>query len=270
MNTTKMLLKKCAPVILSVAGCSLLTSCDSNLDLSHGDESNFILDDRYNKNVLEADSAAVADFPAALLSGEVVKTDGTSDDVALDITANSAGQFIIDNFRYFFNSGSSEFRDVESTRKDLAVIVRSATHEIVKADFEEAIASIQSSSNGIGSLREALLTDGGVTDNNFVNFSDEEVRIILNAIRSLGYTAEIDEATKRFIVLSSQTYSLESTSTNQLLLDEQKITGTVEVTRVWQTLSFRPRSGEYTVIINNGGYTDIETGGTFEVQLNTL
>ncbi len=29
MNTTKLLLKKCAPVILSLAGCSLLSNCDS-------------------------------------------------------------------------------------------------------------------------------------------------------------------------------------------------------------------------------------------------
>ncbi len=32
MNTTKLLLKICAPVILSVAGCSLLSSCDSSGD----------------------------------------------------------------------------------------------------------------------------------------------------------------------------------------------------------------------------------------------
>lgn len=279
MNTTTTFLKKSSQTVMIVASCLHLSHCDSSKDLTEASNANnFEAQARYNVAALEAAPGDVIAFPPTLKSGEAVKFSGfLEEEDNIDETVRSSGQIFSGNFRYNFTNRAAGFRDVEDLSRDEALILRSSDHTIEGSVLEAALKDMQNSSGGIGSLRQALLVDQTTTDLGLVAFTNDEVLVILNAIRSLGHIAKIEDGTLLFIVLSDQEYRLTATSTNQLLIDERKITGTVEQTKFWKKLIFTSEvneegedtGGEYTIEVVDVEFTEVSTG-TFEIQLNSL
>ena len=279
MNTTKTFLRKSSQIVIAVAVSLQLSQCDSSTDLTVNPNANFDVDNRYIKDDLDANLGATVAFPASLLSGEeVILEDFIDADENIESQVRSSGQVFIENFRFNFSKRSVALRDISVTRNDEAIIYRSSDHLIEDdGEFVSALAKLQQTSTGIDSLKQALLIDQTITEGGLVGFTNDEVRVILNAIKSQGHTAEIEDESRFFRVLTDQHYRLTATSSNQLLVDEQKITGNVLMTKFWRQLLFEsefdengnPVSDEWTIILGDSLSSDIILG-TFEIQLNSL
>ncbi len=137
--------------------------------------------------------------------------------------------------------------------------------------------TLRESGNGSGSLAEALTIDASKlsTELNLTYFTQEQRGTIRDAIRSLGYIVKDD-----FDVLGNQYIYFYANSTNQLLVDENKITGEIVIVKTWQNLFFKydtitTDDDEPTIVsdeyeISLGEAEEQTIIGTFEIQLNSL
>jgi hypothetical protein len=286
MKTTTTFIQKTSKTVMIAAVCLQLTQCDSSTDLTFNPNASFIDAKRYDEAALDANLGETASMPNFLVSGdrfiidsltfvEEITIDGEIIDNDINVVVNSSGQLVIDNFRFNYNKPSV-------SDNTIAFVIRSDDHAIGEGedDLVTALLRLRDTSFGSGSLAEALEVDPNDVGDGLVSLTETQVKTIQNAIQSLGYVCDDD-----LRVLGEQYYSFEADSTNQLLVDEKKITGTVEITKVWRELIF-----EYVTTITiddilNGGEGTVDGGeyklklggaieevneGTFEIQVNTL
>jgi len=284
MKILKTFFNKTGVTVLSAGICLGLSQCDSSQDLTFNPEEDFLEINRFNTSDIEGDLAKVVGMPDFLVSGDRVIVEITTpaspgltsnDELIendIDVTINSAGQALIGNFRFNYDTL------IDSDPED-SFLFRSDDHKVGEGEDKlvQRLLLLRDSSSGSGSLAEALEIDPNDVGDGFVTLTPAEQRTIENAIRSLGYI--VDDNLR---VLGDQFITFQATSTNQLLLDEGKITGEVAVTRVWRSLLFQfvtvtdgsniddpvVVTSEYKLILG-GETTEIDLG-TFEINLNSL
>ncbi|MFT5634298.1 MAG: hypothetical protein ACI9SQ_002030 [Rubritalea sp.] len=283
MNTTKTFLRKSSQIVIAVAVSLQLSQCDSSTDLTFNPNANFDVDNRYNKDELDANLGGLVEMPSFLASGDRITVEAftsggggliidgeiITDDI--DSIVRSSGQTFIGNFRYNYN-------DRFDTEDNVAFLIRSEDHVIGEDNnFVESLLQLRDTSNGGGSLAQALTVDPNDVGDGLVTLTQENFATIQNAIRSLGYVVD-----DNWRVLTDQFYTFEASSTNQLLVDENKISGDVFIVKTWRSLLFEyvtittiddneptVQGGEYKITL--GDFIDTETDeGVFEIQLNSL
>lgn len=286
MNTTTTILKKSGQAVIIAAACLQFSQCDSGTNQTFNPDATFILGTRYDKEALEGELTELVDMPDFLLSGDriiidqttavsVIPINGELIEEDVDTEVRSSGQIFIGNFRFNYNNrfGSDD---------NVGFLIRSDDHAIGEGedDFVSSLLQLRDTSFGNGSLAEALIVDPNDVGDGLVSLTETQVKTIQNAIRSLGYTVDDD-----LRVLGEQFYSFEADSTNQLLVDENKITGNVAITKVWRSLIFEFETvttiddllngnegtvvgGEYKITL--GGSLSETDDGTFEIQLKSL
>ncbi len=286
MNTTTLFFKKSSKTVMIAAACLQLSQCDSGRDLTYNPDSTFSIAQRYDAAVLDTNAGAVADMPKFLFAGDKIKivtttldngrtTEGDPFDDNADTSVKSSGQIVFDNFRF-------NYSDTLGNDPDLAFLSRSGVHTVGGGNDKlvDGLLKLRDTSFGNGSLAQALEVDLDEISNGLVPFTDSEALVIRNSVRSLGYIID-DE----YEVLADVYYEFEPNSTNQLLVDEKKITGTIKIYKVWRSLIFEYKvvidsifddiddavlsSKEFKIILSP--VTSLETSeGTFEIELNSL
>ena len=191
MNTTKTFLRKSSQIVIAVAVSLQLTQCDSSTDLTVNPNANFDLDNRYNKDELDANLSRPADLPKFLVSGDRIIIDALELEDDVDTIVRSTGQVFLGDFRFNYNSRFGS-EDNEGS------LVRSDDHAVIDADDSgnllSSLLTLRDSGNGSGSLAEALTIDASKlsTELNLTYFTQEQRGTIRDAIRSLGYIVKDD------------------------------------------------------------------------------
>jgi len=245
----------------------ILSSCDTSFN---GGEDIVLTETSRGFSIFELESnpTAIASFPNSLLQGEVLDIQvpfSLNDASFLEVT--SVGQVIIDTFGYNFTASVAD--------DSIATLERSDLDTFFPADAEAELELILAQGAGtVGSFNDALtLTDN--IENNVVSFDENENEIIAITLESVGLIQRANPISNLREILNDQLYTLQITSTNQDLLDNGIISGTVtEFSEFNLFLVESVNNGEVGQTLGVGIGDDTNSTetlfGTFTLQLNSL